>query len=350
MEVKKFLLGLAPTRRNVFSREDSLKYKKLIEGKLKELKIEFVNIDDVNDEGLLYGLEDAEKASAKFIKEGVDAVFCPHCNFGTEEAVAALGQNVGKPFLLWGPRDEAPESDGMRLRDTQCGLFATSKVLRRFNVPFAYITNSRVDSKTFETGLKRFAASASAANAFLGARIGQISTRPDGFLTMMVNEGELLENWGISIVPVALCDIVDSVKKKVEGADKKLADEISNLKGKFDFGSCSEKNISNLAGLKLVLIEWAKQNKVDAIAFQCWTALQNALDIVPCMANAEVTELGIPVCCETDVHGALSALLLQNAIMYSEPIFFADVTVRHPDDDNAELIWHCGPFPACLAA
>jgi hypothetical protein len=26
-------------------------------------------------------------------------------------------------------------------------------------------------------------------------------------------------------------------------------------------------------------------------------------------------------------------------------VFFADLTVRHPKNDNAELLWHCGSFP-----
>ena len=29
--------------------------------------------------------------------------------------------------------------------------------------------------------------------------------------------------------------------------------------------------------------------------------------------------------------------------------FFADVTVRHPQNENAELLWHCGNFPYSLA-
>ncbi len=28
--------------------------------------------------------------------------------------------------------------------------------------------------------------------------------------------------------------------------------------------------------------------------------------------------------------------------------FFADVTVRHSENDNAELLWHCGNFPLPL--
>ena len=38
------------------------------------------------------------------------ALFMPHCNFGSEEVVGKLGKAIGKPFLLWGPRDQAPPS------------------------------------------------------------------------------------------------------------------------------------------------------------------------------------------------------------------------------------------------
>jgi L-fucose isomerase-like protein len=56
------------------------------------------------------------------------------------------------------------------------------------------------------------------------------------------------------------------------------------------------------------------------------------------------------VTCETDVHGALTALMLQAACGWAAPPFFADLTVRHPTNDNAELLWHCGNFPHALAA
>ena len=43
------------------------------------------------------------------------------------------------------------------------------------------------------------------------------------------------------------------------------------------------------------------------------------------------------------------AVLLQAATLGREPIFFADITVRNANDDNTELLWHCGPFPVSLA-
>ena len=133
-------LGFAPTRRSIFSAPDAIKYRGLTAERLRELGIDFIDIDDINEEGLLYDDNDRMKIAEKFKKEKIDGLFIPHCNFGTEFECARLAKDLGVPVLLWGPLDERPEPDGVRLRDTQCGLFATGKVLRRFKVPF---TNGR---------------------------------------------------------------------------------------------------------------------------------------------------------------------------------------------------------------
>ncbi len=347
---KNIKLGFAPTRRTVFSREDSLKYKRLIEERLKKWRVNFANINWLNSEGLLYQQKDAEIVAERFIKEKVEALFVPHCNFGTEGAVAILAKRLDKPVLLWGPRDEAPLPDGSRLRDTQCGLFATSKVFRRLGVPFTYIVNSRIDDAVFERGFREFLAAANAANSFLGARIGQVSTRPGDFWTVMVNEGELLEKWGIQVVPTTLVDIARAVEKKTKSPTSKLKLVVTSFKKKASFKGISASAVAKLAALRLVLEEWARAEHLDAIALQCWSALQDALGIMPCFVHGELTAAGLPVACETDIHGALTSLLLQSAAFSSTPIFFADLTIRHPENDNAELLWHCGNVPAALAA
>jgi L-fucose isomerase-like protein len=42
--------------------------------------------------------------------------------------------------------------------------------------------------------------------------------------------------------------------------------------------------------------------------------------------------------------------MLQAANRYKEPIFFSDLTIRHPEKNNSELLWHCGNFPYSLKA
>ena len=45
----------------------------------------------------------------------------------------------------------------------------------------------------------------------------------------------------------------------------------------------------------------------------------------------------------------LSALLAEAACLDDTRSFFADWTVRHPENDNAELLQHCGPWPISVA-
>ena len=79
----KIKLGYAPTRRSIFSAPDAIKYRRLTAERLKELGIDFVDITDINSEGLLYNDEDMYRIAEKFKSERVDGLFLPHCNFGT---------------------------------------------------------------------------------------------------------------------------------------------------------------------------------------------------------------------------------------------------------------------------
>ena len=103
-------IGYAPTRRTVFSREDALKYKKLTLNKIKSMGYKVVDIEDINEDGLLVEEADIGAAVKKFKHGDVDCIISPHCNFGTEDIVARVAKEMALPFLLWGPRDEAPPS------------------------------------------------------------------------------------------------------------------------------------------------------------------------------------------------------------------------------------------------
>ena len=72
-------IGYAPTRRSIFSAPDAVKYRGLTAERLRELGVEFIDITDVNDEGLLYDEAGRIKITEKF-KEKIDGLFLPHCN------------------------------------------------------------------------------------------------------------------------------------------------------------------------------------------------------------------------------------------------------------------------------
>lgn len=338
-------IGYAPTRRTVFSREDALKYKKLTSDKIKSFGYKLVDIEDINEDGLLIGEDDIGAAVKKFKHGDVDCIISPHCNFGTEDIVARVASLMGLPFLLWGPRDEAPLEDGSRLRDSQCGLFATSKILQRYSVPYSYIVNCRLDDPVFERGINNFAAAANVVKAFSKIRIGQIGTRPAPFWSVIANEGELLERFGIEVIPYNLIDVINIAREiKEKGDEKDTLDYINkNLTSEIE-----EDKLKNIASLKVAMNILQERDGITAFAIQCWTALGDIFGITPCLANSLMFDEDTPVACETDIHGAVSATIAQASTFNTSKVIFADITIRHPEDDDSELLWHCGPFPVSL--
>ena len=251
------------------------------------------------------------------------------------------------PVLLWGPRDERPDENGIRLRDSQCGLFATGKVLRRFQVPFTYLTNCRLEDKEFENGIRNFLAVCNVVKVFRHTRILQIGPRPFDFWSTMCNEGELLEKFNIQLSPVPIPELTSEMKRaKAEGAEVQAVMEYckSSMCVKIN-----EEQLENVAALKVAMKRLTGKYGCNAIAIQCWNALQGEIGIMPCAANSLLNEEGIPVVCETDIHGAVTAVMAEAAGMDEARTFFADWTVRHPDNENGELLQHCGPWPVSVA-
>lgn len=340
-------LGFVPTRRSIFSAPDAIKYRGLTVECLRELGVDVVDIDDVNEEGLLFDDSHIQPILDKFRAEGVDGIMLAHCNFGTEYLCARLARELGKPVLLWGPRDERPEPDGTRLRDSQCGLFATGKVLRRFQVPFTYLTNCRLTDPEFERGVWDFLAVCNVVRTFKHIRILQMSTRPFDFWTTMCNEGELLEKFNIQLAPVPMTELIQSVRE-AQANDAVMAEMLAYIRENMVI-EIPEDKVPEVAGLAAGMKSLIDKYGCNAGAIQCWNALQAELGIMPCAANAILNEMGIPIVCETDIHGAITALLVEAADLGRHRGMFADWTVRHPDNENGELLQHCGPWPCSVA-
>ena len=126
---KQLVLGLCPIGKFVFSHEEALRFKGEIRERLDRWQIRVADLEGVLPDGIVRDQKHVEPAVRHFQEQRIDALFIPHCNFGTEGAAAMIAKKCGVPTLLWGPRDEAPLPDGTRLRDSLCGMLATSGVL-----------------------------------------------------------------------------------------------------------------------------------------------------------------------------------------------------------------------------
>jgi L-fucose isomerase-like protein len=324
-----------------------MRFKVLLQESLQRWGIRYVDLEGVLEDGMIRDQSHARIAAEHFKKAGVDGLFMPHCNFGTEGAVGVVGREVGVPVLLWGPRDEAPLPDGRRLRDSLCGLMASSKVLNKLGVTYSYIENCRIDEPALERGVRNFIRAAHTANALRqGCKVGQIGQRIDFFWTTIINESELLEQFGVEILPVDMVLFIRDVRQRAAAEAKKYADEVAELRRGWEIDSLDDATLANILAIRDQSFALATDHGFDAITIQDFDSLVEEFGAYCMLANSFISDK-LPLAMESDVHGALSALLLHRATGGLSP-FVADVTVRHPTDDNGVLIWHCGA-PLSLA-
>ena len=78
---KTLKLGYCPTRRDVFSREEAIKFNKIIRQEVEKFPVEIVDLAGINEEELLFSDSDIEKVIERFSSAKIDALFFPHCNF-----------------------------------------------------------------------------------------------------------------------------------------------------------------------------------------------------------------------------------------------------------------------------
>lgn len=348
---QKLILGVAPTRRDWFTNEVVLSNRDQIIRKIQELcqqyDVTYVGIEGLSADGTMSNLADTDRIIKRFRQRGVNALFLPHCNFGQEETVLRLGRALQVPMLVWGPRDSAPEGLCDRMTDTQCGLFATGKALYRGGVPFTYLENSHLTDPVFEKGMRDFLTAGRIMAQLRGARIAQISVRPQPFLSVMINESELLERFGFEVVPVHASRITDDALALRDTAEAKAILEGYRAAG-IECSAMNVDRLSNMAGLELAIRKFAAENGCGSVVSECWNIYASTLGIRPCAVFGNLADSGLPVACENDIHGAVSMLIAQACNNANEPVFLADLTQRHPTNDNAELLWHCGPFPKGL--
>ena len=345
------VLGVAPTKRGILSMEEASRQKdrfmKVVREAMPDL-VQIVDLDDICENGILYTMDDVPAAIEKFHTARVDALFIPFCDFGEEQCAAAIAAAFKVPVLVWGARDEVPNVDGARGRDTQCGMFAATKVLRRCGVKYSYIINCETESATFRTGLDRFLRVAAILKSVRSLRIAVVGQRPGPFMSVMTNEGNLLTRFGIQTIPVSASSVAQRATEMIAKGDSEFEEYYQDLKSRMDCSTMPEEGVRTAAALKISLQRFITENNCSAAAVECWSAFRALVGIPPCLALGELSDLGLPASCETDLNGAVTMAILRACALYEQAVFLADLTIRNPENDNSELLWHCGPFPYSL--
>ena len=354
----KVKIGLVPMRRDTNNRpkgtfltwysaeERGERFVKYIEENFTTDKVSFVDSKGLGTKDLIHDAASADAMVERMKREGVDAVFIVNCNFGNEEAAADIAKAMGKPVLLWAPLDDEYYVDGMRPTDSQCGLFGVSRQMQRFHIPFSHLPCCRVESDEFRDGFLSFVRVACMVKNFTGLRIGQIGLRPAPFYSVIWNEGELMEKFGLKIIPINFALIEQRMKATLDEKPAEMKEIADGIRRNYQMDDLTPKYVETMAAYTVTLKRLYTEFDLDAISAECWTATPVMFDgFAPCTVYSILNDMGYLVSCESDMHCLLTMILLKSATLGEGKPLFGEFTVRHPEDKNAELLWHCGPFP-----
>ena len=351
-------IGLVAMRRNTTDRprgtfltwysaeQRGKKFVSYIEENFKTENVSFVDNKGIGIEDLVFDDKSAEEVIERFKAEKVDAVMIINCNFGNEEAAADIVKALGKPALLWAPLDDEYYVDGMRPTDSQCGLFGVSRQMQRYHLPFSHLPCCRVESDEFKEGFESFVRVACMVKNFTGLRIGQVGSRPYPFFSVIWNEGELMEKFGVKITALNFANI----QARMATAAEQYPDEIKEIEEyilkNYTLDDLTPKYVNGMATMVVMYKKLFEEYNLDVISAECWTATPVMFDgLAPCTVYGILNDLGYMVSCESDMHCAMTMVLLKSATLGKGKPLFGEFTVRHPENKNAELLWHCGPFP-----
>ena len=359
----KVKIGLIAMRRNTTDRprgtfltwysaeQRGKRFTEYIEKNFTNENVEFVDNKGIGIEDLVYDDNSANEVIERFKKEKVDAVFIINCNFGNEEAAADIAKELGKPVLLWAPLDDEYYVDGMRPTDSQCGLFGVSRQMQRFHIPFSHLPCCRVESDEFKAGFESFVRVACMVKNFTGMRVGQVGARPAPFYSVIWNEGELMEKFGIKIIPINFALIEQRMKEVLENDTEEIATFVKYFEDNYQMDDLTPDYLERMAALVVMYKKLFDEFNLDIISAECWTATPVMFDgLAPCAVYGVLNDLGYIISCESDMHCALTMALLKCASLGKDKPFLGEFTVRHPENKNAELLWHCGPFPLSVKA
>lgn len=356
-------IGLCPMRRNTTNRpaktfltwvsaeERGKKNVEYIEKNFASDKLSFVDTKGLGCNDLIFDDDSVDAAAKRFIEAEVDAILIINANFGNEEAAADLARKVGKPIFIWAPLDDEYYVDGMRPTDSQCGLFGLSRQLQRYHIPFAHIPCCRVEEEIFAEHFTSLVRVACMLKNFNGLRIGQVGIRPAPFYSVIWNEGELMSKFGLRIIPINLAILQNRFYEAMENKKEEIAKYIQYFKDNYQMDDLTPAYLERMACLVVTYIGIFEEFKLDVISAECWTATPQMFDgLAPCAVYGVLNDLGYTISCESDMHIAMTMVMLRAASLGEAKPFLGEFTVRHPENKNAELLWHCGPFPLSIKA
>jgi len=300
--------------------------------------------------GMVHTLDEAEVVAEFFRRQQVDGlILCP-LDFGDERSASKVAEKLQVPVLLYATKEPPAMDDPSlaRVSDSYCGNLSMASGLYRRKIPFHYAGLFFPDEPEFRAAVQEFVRAVAVVAGLRGARLGQIGVRPATFETVGYDETAMIQKFGQNVIYANLSDITARARSLPDD-DPRVTEIIADIRRTVAEITVADDYILNAAKLERTLEEFWANNRLSAMAMQCWPSIGREMGISVCAVFGRLTNRHMLTACETDILGALSMLVNYQAALGNALPHFIDWTIQHRKDPNTLLAWHCGNAPTCLA-
>ena len=303
---------------------------------LSTLEIELVGTQD-----LLFDSAEVISALDGLKDERLDLMLLLQVTFTDASMTMEIARQLSAPLVMWSFPE--PRTGGRLRLNSFCGINLAAHALSRAHLHYDYVHGTPSDDNALSR-IFDLARAAAVKKSLTEVTIGVIGQHPDGFDACMFSQQELSDLFGIKVEEHDLIEFLDSVK----ALDDQVAQPLYEARSKV-MGNLEEMDRAvTLKSLKayIAMADLVKSRGYSGLAVRCWPEFFTYYGAAACGAIALLNENLIPGGCEADVHGVITALILQR--LAGEPPFNTDLVDIDPASDTC-VFWHCGQAPVQMA-
>ncbi len=174
-----------------------------------------------------------------------------------------------------------------------------------------------------------------AAPDLTGVTLGLVGRHPPGFEPCDYDPDQLRAVTGVEVDPVPIEDWFDSADAVTDDDVTSIRDHLATRMAGLD--TVDGESLARSLRLYLGLEHMSRSRSWAGVATRCWPECFTVFGGAACSGNSLLSSAGIPACCEADVYGNVTALLLQR--LSGQPPFVADL-VDIDRQTNTGAFWH----------
>lgn len=293
------------------------------------------------EQTILFDADQVVPALESLKQQSVDLIIQLQVTFTDAAMTMEIVRQSDVPLLLW----SFPESrSGGRLRlNSFCGINLAAHALSRAGLGYEFVHGAPDDRQALEQ-IAVLARAGAVKRSLKGTRIGVIGQHPDGFDACMFSHDECAELFGVKVYEHDLIEFLDNLKVLDDDTAQSHFEErrkvLVNLE-EMD-REATIKSLKAYEGMRRLV----EEKGYAGLAVRCWPDFFTYYGGAACGAIAMLNEHFIPGGCEADVHGVITALILQR--LAGEPAFNTDLVDMDSQSDTC-VFWHCGQAPVQMA-